>query len=45
MTAAHDVYPLGITVSHGGKTWENLTQREHTDSVNSAGTTVACPKH
>ena len=24
-TAAHDAYPLGITVTHGGKTWENLT--------------------
>ena len=24
-TAAHDSYPLGITVTHGGKTWENLT--------------------
>ena len=22
---AHDSYPLGITVTHGGKTWENLT--------------------
>ena len=24
-TAAHDSYPLGITVTHGGKTWESLT--------------------
>ena len=24
-TGAHDAYPLGITVTHGGKTWENLT--------------------
>ena len=24
-TAAHDSYPLGITVTHDGKTWENLT--------------------
>lgn len=24
-TGAHDAYPLGITVTHGGKTWESLT--------------------
>lgn len=24
-TGAHDAYPLGATVSHGGKTWESLT--------------------
>lgn len=24
-TGAHDAYPLGITVTHGGKTWENIT--------------------
>lgn len=24
-TGAHNAYPLGITVTHGGKTWENLT--------------------
>ena len=24
-TGAHDSYPLGATVTHGGKTWENLT--------------------
>ena len=24
-TAAYDAYPLGITVTHEGKTWENLT--------------------
>ena len=24
-TGAHDAYPLGITVTHCGKTWENLT--------------------
>ena len=24
-TAAYDAYPLGITVTHAGKTWENLT--------------------
>ena len=24
-TGTHDAYPLGITVTHGGKTWENLT--------------------
>ena len=24
-TAANDSYPLGITVTHGGKTWESLT--------------------
>ena len=24
-TGAHDAYPLGVTVTHGGKTWENLT--------------------
>lgn len=22
---AHNAYPLGVTVTHGGKTWENLT--------------------
>ena len=25
-TAAQDSYPLGITVTHGGKTWANLTR-------------------
>ena len=24
-TDAHDAYPLGRTVTHGGKTWENIT--------------------
>ena len=24
-TGAYDSYPLGITVTHGGKTWESLT--------------------
>ena len=24
-TGAHDSYPFGITVTHGGKTWESLT--------------------
>lgn len=24
-TGAHDAYSLGITVTHGGKTWESLT--------------------
>lgn len=24
-TGAHDAYPLGATVTHGGKTWANLT--------------------
>lgn len=24
-TGAHDAYPLGITVTHAGKTWENIT--------------------
>ena len=24
-TGAHDAYALGITVTHGGKTWENIT--------------------
>ena len=24
-TGAHDAYPLGITATHGGKTWESLT--------------------
>lgn len=24
-TGAHNAYPLGITVTHGGKVWENLT--------------------
>lgn len=24
-TGAHDAYPLGATVTHDGKTWENLT--------------------
>ena len=24
-TGAHDAYPLGITVTHEGKTWENIT--------------------
>ena len=24
-TGAHDAYPVGITVTHDGKTWENLT--------------------
>ena len=24
-TAAHDAYPLGITVTHDGKTWESIT--------------------
>ena len=24
-TGAHDAYPVGVTVTHGGKTWESLT--------------------
>jgi len=31
-TGAHDAYAKGITVTHGGKTWESLTPRQRLDT-------------